>query len=556
MKKVFILLVFLSVVLAQNFLNVSQPFRFDENNFFEIRAKAGYFINEKPYCYNTNVSAFVNGREYELRKLIDCYYSVFIRLPDGNYTVTVRASYPDGGIVSRDYELEVIGTKQPEIVLYSPKPLSVFKQGSSVFVEAQALLSNDPVGSSANTSLVDEKGEDINSVVLSKTDSGTFQGTILLNSSEEGDYYLRISVGYDGSVVFKDFPISLIPSESELNQTGPVPFLRVLYPSNELEVPKNSTVLLQVEFKDSNGLTIQSAEVTGEVFKADKLVKSFNMTESLYSYNAEVLFETPGRYVIIFHAVKNEMSDSKKLVLLVGNESERAEGMNFSVRIISPTPGVYAVDSKLNVIARVTVNRQPVSEASVVFYFDGREIAGEYEGNGEYGFTTPELAYGVHSLKTVAEYEDMMAEDYLEFMASDSFLNISPINPDPNQTLYVVEKEQIRLKIDVLDQDDDVVPGAEVTARIIEPNGREVETLLIQNEDTGVYESVFYPSLSGVYKISLKAEKPGFVGDSEEYSFSVELKTEKLVISFHDLLTVLLVLGIIILVVLLLKIVF
>ncbi len=532
---------------TQKVFSINCPVSFDENNFFEIRARAGYEDDVgRINCDDLNVKAFINGKEYLLNKFVNCEYSKFVQLPEGEYEMLVTAFFPDGS-ETLSCNVTVPKTVTPQMEVYSPQALSNFVKGDVVYLEAAVFLNGENLKGNLSVYLNESF-----LTVLPINKDGTYSGTIKLEA-EPGDYFLNFVFENEDYYLEKEVPITIILSNESAQGIGSGT-IEVLIPENEQEFPKNSTISFEIKAKDINGLIIQHANATISLSLNGEKVLEEPMEEQTYTYRKDLTITKAGKYYVSFTVEKGEYQLTKTMVILVGNESQRAETANFSVRILVPFSKVYAVNSVLILRARTTLNSQPIRQAKVSFYFDGEKLNATYDSNGEFIASSPELTEGNHSFKVVAEYDQMLAEDYVEFIASSKVLNILMISPKENQTMYLKKGNWFEVKADVLDESNDTVPGAVVKAYVQEPSGRQIELSLTQDPDTGVYSARFYPNDDGKYSMLVSAELDYYVPAEKTLNFDVVLKEEKLQIGTNQLLLALLILGIIFISIALLKI--
>jgi hypothetical protein len=194
--------------------------------------------------------------------------------------------------------------------------------------------------------------------------------------------------------------------------------------------------------------------------------------------------------------------------------------------------------------------------------FEGEQIEMAYDKFGEYYARIGPLDEGVYDLKAVATKDNLVAQDKVTFMISRHILNVDTISPYYNQEFELNKGEALKVKAIVLDENRDVVSGALVVAKVLEPDGKALEMQLFQDKKTGDYSGTLYlGELSGTYQLTIEASKAGYVPASKNSQFDVKFKKEQIqIFSYYltteNLLTIVLGVAIVILLAALLRAVF
>ena len=274
--------------------------------------------------------------------------------------------------------------------------------------------------------------------------------------------------------------------------------------AEDIVYPENTELYLQAELQDSNNKIVSGATVKADVYKGTTKLDTISLTASSWYYHGKFFFEDSGEYKIIYTAIKDSASVSGQVVFFVGNKSELSKEANFTVNIVSPSSSVYIKDSVINVRAKVTEDGEAVKDALVVVFFEGLEIEMDYDQFGNYITSIGPLTEGEYKLKVVASKDEMISQDSTLFMISRHILNIDTISPYYNQEFELKKGESLNIMAIVLDEDRDIVPGALVVAKILEPNGRALQMQLFQDGVTGHYSANFYlDRLDGRYSLMI-----------------------------------------------------
>jgi hypothetical protein len=198
----------------------------------------------------------------------------------------------------------------------------------------------------------------------------------------------------------------------------------------------------------------------------------------------------------------------------------------------------------------------------VILIFEGDQIKMSYDRFGEYAAKIGPLDEGAYDLKAVATKDNLVAQDKVTFMISKHVLNIDTISPYYNQEFELKKGDSLKVKAIVLDENRDIVSGALVVAKVLEPDGKALEMQLFQDTKTGDYAGTLYLNeMSGTYQLTIEASKPGYVPVSKNSQFDVTFKKEQIqIFSYYltteNLLTIVLAIAIIILIAALLRAVF
>jgi hypothetical protein len=234
--------------------------------------------------------------------------------------------------------------------------------------------------------------------------------------------------------------------------------------------------------------------------------------------------------------------------------------LNFTVSILVPRSSIYAKNSVIEARAKVMLGSQPVKNADVFFIFNNNTVQMSYDSFGEYVVNIGPLSEGEYSVKVTATKENLIAEDKSVFLISGHYLNITEISPINGQELKMKKGEALKIKAKVVDETGDIIYGAFVVAKIVEPDEKALEMQLFQEDK--YYAAVLYlDRLDGTYKLELSASHPQFVPAEKKSHFILEFKKEKWMLfgyefTFETILTVILGIAILILLLGLLRAVF
>ena len=538
--------------LVYNSLDV-KPIVFDNSTgLYKFSAVA----SENGFCQNTTVSIDLNGYYYLMDKGVDCNFTKYLDLPVGDYVVHYKALYGDSerNAFSR---LSVDSGSTAFIKVYSPQAGTSFKKDAVAYVEAVFVYGVKNIRSGTGVvRLVGENGSVFNEQKLSLYYPGAFKGFIPLNVSS-GNYSLLVEIKYKNFDLVKKVPIIVSENQSK-NSISVGPSIFLVEPG-KFNYPLNSSVSFEINFFDENGMLISNADAVMKVIRLNESIASINMTKGLYSYDAMYFFNESGVYNIVFDLKKGNEKATKSIVLIVGNSTQLGEVENFTASFLSPLPEVYVENSSLNVRILVKKGSQRISNASVLVSMNNASHNMSYDNFGEYVWTTPMLPSGKYNLMAVADYGKLKAVAETSFEISSHVLRLLVMNPSENQSIELNKSKGIVIKADLIDETNESVPDALVTAEIVEPRGRTIKVDLKQNQDTKVYEGIFYPNEEGVYKVSLSAYEPGFVASHNSISFHVSFYKKQIQISqfdLHGLLIIAVAVLILILVIILLRLVF
>lgn len=558
MRKYFVFLLLLSTVYGQAVLNANCGVQADKYGFVELQAFAGYFAGSDFFCYNTNVTVTVAGTTYDMEQLYTCDYIKLLHLPAGSYDVLYVAKFPDHDSQQSQCHLDVTSAGTMDLVVYGLKNGDAFKPGSTLAVQAVAVVNNYNVDANITAKLLQGTNV-IREIKLARDSFGAMVGSTLLNLSE-GDYTVRLRAEYQNFSVQKDYIITVTSSQVQNPNVSGIN-LMVLEPES-IVYPQSTKLNLQVELLDGNNAIVSGASVRADIYKGEEKIDTLQLQQSMWYYQGSYFFEDTGRYRIVYTAAKGASTTSSNVSFVVGNETEISKTVNFTVSIINPTSSVYIRDSVINVRAKLLEDGEPVSNASVALIFEGEQIEMAYDKFGEYYARIGPLDEGVYDLKAVATKDNLVAQDKVTFMISRHILNVDTISPYYNQEFELNKGEALKVKAIVLDENRDVVSGALVVAKVLEPDGKALEMQLFQDKKTGDYSGTLYlGELSGTYQLTIEASKAGYVPASKNSQFDVKFKKEQIqIFSYYltteNLLTIVLGVAIVILLAALLRAVF
>ncbi len=525
MRKYLIFLLFLTIAYSQSVLNANCAVQADKYGFVELQAYAGYFdASMNFYCYNTNVTVSIAGTGYAMDQLYTCDYTKLLQLPIGSYDIVYNAVYPDLESQTVQCQLNVTSSKSLNLVVYGLKSGDSFKPNTAAHIETVAVLGERNVDAAISAKLMQGTAI-IKNITLTKDVLGTIVGDVLLNVSE-GQYSVRIMASYQNLSVQKDIAISVNSTQGAVSNVSGLNVM-VLEPEN-IVYPEDSDLNLQVELQDENRGVVSGANVKADVYKGSNKIDAVQLQAMMWFYQGTYLFEDTGEYRVVFTATKGYSSAVSSVNFVIGNVSEISKEVNFTVKIISPLSSVYMRDSVMNAKVKLTKDGEPVANASVLLMLDGQQITMRYDRFGEYLASIGPLDEGDYEMKIVATKDDMVAQDKVTFMVSRHILNIDTISPYYNQEFSLKEADALRVKAIVLDEDRDVISGALVIAKIMEPDGKAVQMQLFQDKATGDYSANFYLSkLDGTYQLTVEASKAGYVSMYKDSQFSVTFEKEQ-----------------------------
>ena len=525
MRKYLIFLLFLTIAYSQSVLNANCAVQADKYGFVELQAYAGYFdASMNFYCYNTNVSVSVAGTDYAMDQLYTCDYVRLLQLPIGQYDIAYNAVYPDFESQTVQCQLNVTLSKSLNLVVYGLKSGDSFKPNAIAHIETVAVLDDRNVDAAISAKLM-QGTTVVRDITLTKDVLGTTIGNILLNVSE-GQYSISILAAYENLSVQKEIAVIVNSTQGAVYNISGLNVL-VLEPEN-IVYPEDSDLNLQVELQDENRGIVSGASVKADVYKGSEKIDTVQLKPAMWFYQGTYLFEDTGEYRVVFTATKGYSTATSSVNFVLGNVSEISKAVNFTVKIISPLSSVYMRDSIMTAKVKLTKDEEPVANASVLLMLDGQQITMRYDRFGEYLASIGPLDEGDYEMKIIATKDDLVAQDKVTFMVSRHILNIDTISPYYNQEFSLKEADALRVKAIVLDEDGDVVSGALVIAKIMEPDGKAVQMQLFQDKVTGDYSANFYLSkLDGTYELTVEASKAGYVSMYKDSQFSVTFEKEQ-----------------------------
>lgn len=528
----------------------------DRFGFVKLEAYAVYNQNGL-YCYQTNVTATVDGIRYPLKGSMSCTYSAFVQLPQGTHTAKFNSITPVGS-KSRTCLMSITQGSEPSLTVYSPKENTIYRTGDAIILEAIGILNNQNVVGRMYTELT-AVGETnvLANVTLQENQYGIFTGSLKPNIAE-GEYNLRFVLISGQFTVEKNVMIEFNNNASVKPPTGAR--LNILFPYTNQQFETNTSVPFEVEFLDSNSRVVSGAIVKAEVILNGNKTDEVRLDEKTYTYKTLYTFSGPGNYVLRFTANKSQFSDAAETTVSVGEPSEIGKALNFTVSIITPVSDTYPKNSQVIVRARVREGATAITNATVTLILSGNQYQMTHDRFGEYVYTTGPLDEGSFEARVIASYKNELAEDSVSFLVSEHMLDIRTVSPKDAEVFDNLEKgNSIPLTVDVLDETSNVVQGALVVAQITEPAGRLVEVQLFQDSESGLYKSVYFPNENGDHAIKISASKAGYVGKQVDMKFTIQFKNQGILglkLDTMTLLTIVIVLAIIILVIGILRLVF
>jgi hypothetical protein len=532
----------------------------DKYGFVDLAAYAGFYKGGMLYCYDTNVTAVIGSYSYDLTKYYNCRFSKAVQLPLGTYKAAFTAQYAGMTQKQKECTVTVESSIEPELIVYGLEQNASYAVNESVHVEAVATANGRNLMQGEAVAALMNGTDVVTGIFLDPDSRGVFKGDLGMDAPA-GNYTLIVAYRYEFWYAQKDFAVIIGAGAGTPSKPAGTPGMRVtiIYPKQDATYTMNSTLPVQVKIEDLNGLLVSGANVTAEVWQEGEYVENITFNESKYYYEARYTFDK-GLYLLNVSAYKAGIGAvSDVLVQFIAGQRPSEALENLTVLIITPKSDVYAENSTLVVRARVTNASEPVKNATVVMVFQGTETNMTYDKYGEYTTTAGPLPEGEYDLAVIATYGEDVAQDRVSFMTSKHRLDVRPVAPEYQQATEIKKGQSIPVSAAVTDETGDVVSGALVIAEILEPTGRALQMQVFQTPATGQYDTVFYPNDDGIYRITFRASKERFIGDSEDSEFTIRLKQENILpvkISFETLLTIALLLAIVILLAAILKIVF
>jgi hypothetical protein len=554
MRKYLVLLLFLSTALAQAFLGADCDIKADQYGFVDLYAYAGIDQNNNISCDDVNVTVTVNNNAYPMDRQVTCEYLRLLQLPAGEYVANFSGVYPGDEHRQVLCPFNITSVNSLSLVVYGIRAGDVFRQNASAHIEAVGVVGNHNVDANITAKLI--SGNTIlNETNLTESTLDLKVGDLLLNAPI-GDYTIRVTAKYLSFIVQKDYNITISQTQVQ-NVSAAQLNLLILEPTPSI-YPKNFTISLQAAVQDESQNVVTGAIVRADIYKDEAKVASVSLQPSDWYYKGSYLFRDVGVYRITYYASKGYSTINSSVTFLVGSESELLKTANFSVKILSPASSVYMRDSVLTVIAKLTKNNEPVTNASVILLFEGQQIIMAYDRFGQYKTSIGPLSDGTYKIKVVATQDTYIAQAETTFMISESILNIDTISPYLNQELEMKKGDALPIQAVILDEDRDIVAGAAIVAKILDPNGKEARMQLFQDEVTGEYSGNFYlDEVNGGYSLTIEASKMGYVPETKNSQFSIQFTKEQIPLfgnlNTETLLTIVLVVAIVILLAALLR---
>ncbi|MBI1973797.1 hypothetical protein HYS54_03205, partial [Candidatus Micrarchaeota archaeon] len=321
----------------------------------------------------------------------------------------------------------------------------------------------------------------------------------------------------------------------------------IVSPQNTLYEAENVTPPVVIVVKDENNNILTGATLQGNVTLLGKNATRLSFRETPYYYTADNVVSGPGEYVLNVSSTKGTRSGSASISFAVGPQAEFRP--SFLASIITPLPRVYPENAALAVRAKITLDNQPVTDASAIALLGTQEILMEYEQFGEYSSSLPPLPEGAYSLRVIAGLGNATTEDRVDFAVSKKRLFIDVITPNSSGEITQKSGEPVTLAFNVRNEHGDVESGVQVEATILDPSGRRSVAQAFQST-TGEYSTKFFATEQGTHHYNVTAEKIGFVTGSLDSQFIVTLDKKTFVFGWdaQTVLNVLLVIAILILI--------
>jgi len=496
----------------------------DAYGYTELQAIAKYFPNSVSvdddgdgYCYNTNVTVTVDGTEYAMNGYYDCAYSGLAQLPIGQHSASFKATYNDGHTETRTCLFNTTTSAPLGITAYSPADNANYY--GTVPIEAVGTLDGEKVHGATATADLFYGTTLMQSITLAEPSYGVYEGRLALG--QFGQYRILISLSYRGWSTQRWVNISSVSQDNVTTQPGTESLrIDVLYPATG-NYSAGQELALTAKVYDQAGFTVTGGTMAVNVYRDEQSIENITLTESRYFFMGRYTPQDTGTYEFRFIAAKGSMNATRSVFIGVGGSP--AEIANFTVMVISPRSDVYAENSSLIVRARAFEKTTLVTDANVTAYIGNDTVQLEYSRDAYEG-VLPQLAEGEHELVVVAQRADKIAEAKVIFQISKHYVHVTLLKPI--DSVDIIKDEPVRIEADVTDEEDNIVSGALVVFKILDPAGRESEMQLFQSAETAKYSSVFYPTVDGTHQITVEVSKPGYVSDAIESNFDVAIKRE------------------------------
>jgi len=390
-------------------------------------------------------------------------------------------------------------------------------------------------------SYYDEKVEDFNL----KLSMRLFEKMLVLD--EEGEYSIQVTAEHNGNKVIKSVNFYYGETEEKYETASEYNvFLTVVSPPETNSYVMDEEIPFYVMFKDTNDMFVDG-EVRFEVYDPEEeLIHEEKVSRNRQYFTTSYTFKEEGVYRLLFIGDFETFQNVQK-TRLVYIETNKEDVNKLNVQIMSPKEDVYPDNAKLIARARLRYKNEPVKNATVIAVVNELEYEMTYDSFGEYTVKLPKLVEDEYKLSVVAKEGELIGEVNSEFKISKQRLNINLNYPDEG-TIFLKRDNALTFSFDIADERGDVAHGAEISLALTDPEGKEIQSKIYQTE-TGEYTGIVYLDKRGTYQFTATGEKAGYVSDSIESNFTLDI--EDLYIfgfEFETLLNIILILAILILV--------
>jgi len=453
--------------------------------------------------------------------------------------------------ISKKLNFEIVTPEEGETIqsanlfLDFISPQSEQYSSSNVLVRVQLKDINGMIPDDAEVtgvlSYYDEKVEDFNL----KLSMRLFEKMLILD--EEGEYSLQVTAELNGNKVIKSVNFYYGETEEEYETASEYNvFLTVVSPPETNSYVIDEEIPFYVMFKDTNDMFVDG-EVKFEVYdQEEELIHEEDLSRNRQYFTNSYTFKEEGVYRILFIGDFETFQNVQK-TRLVYIETNKEDVNKLSIQIMSPKEDVYPDNAKLIARARLRYKNEPVKNATVIAVVNELEYEMTYDSFGEYTVKLPKLMEDEYKLSVVAKEGELVGEANSEFKISKQRLNINLNYPDEG-TIFLKRDNALTFSFDISDERGDIAHGAEISLGLTDPEGKEIQSKIYQTE-TGEYTGIVYLDKRGTYQFTATGEKAGYVSDSIESTFTLDI--EDLYVfgfEFETLLNIILILAILILV--------
>jgi len=348
-----------------------------------------------------------------------------------------------------------------------------------------------------------------------------FQEKITL--SDEGKYAVEVTAQLENITETKsiEFYYGETTEDVEVASEYNV-FLRITSPTETETFGIDEEVPIFVMFRDTNELFVDG-KVSMEIYNTEnEKIHDEDLERKRQYYTSEYKFKEEGVYRLHFKGIFSDFKPVNRSVL-VYVETSKEEANQLEINIITPKVGVYPEDVKLILRARIKYQGTPVKNGTVYAVINELEYEMAYDAFGEYFVKLPKLAENEYQFSIVAKSEDLTGETESFFKISKHRLDLQLVYPEGEQTIFIKRDTPLTFSFDVYDETGDVSAGAEIILRITDVDGKEIESRIYQTEE-GEYTGIVYLDKRGEYTFTSTAELSGYVKDSVESTFTLDIE--------------------------------